>query len=75
MSSVIEGSSDGTSPVLAPPPSVLVGRRSRPKPQVSIAVSMRPQSPEEERRAAAVLRLLLAQIARQHLGDRQENRS
>ena len=46
----------------------LAGRTGAPKNQrISVSVKMRPQSPEEERRCAAAVRLFLAAITREHI--------
>ena len=51
----------------------LVGHSGQPgNRRPAVSVKMRPQSPEEERRCAAAVRLFLAAITREHIDRRMK---
>lgn len=70
MTKAVHGDEHGTvrPPATAP---ALVGR-SAPLPggRLPVSVRMRPQSPEEEQRSAAAIRLFIAAITREHIERR-----
>lgn len=70
MTNAVHGDEHGTACQPATTPA-LVGR-SAPSSggRLPVSVRMRPQSPEEERRSAAAIRLFIAAITREHIERR-----